>query len=98
MLLIAFSVSQFCTQCLRFRAQGFLSVIVDHPWRGWSEASRVIYRSVAKVSHQVLGLSTETVHTALEQHMKSKYALAFDDESCCSIARAKAHQLQLEAA
>lgn len=77
---------------LRFRAQGFLSVIVDHHWRGWSEASRVIYSSVAKVSHQVLGLSTETVH------VKSKSALAFDDESCRSIASVKAHQLQLEAA
>ncbi len=85
--------------------KGRFPVVVDTPLARLDRAHReaLIHNFFAKVSHQVLVLSTDeevegSVHTALEQHMNREYALTFDDESRRSIASVKAHQLQLEAA
>lgn len=85
--------------------KGRFPVVVDTPLARLDRKHReaLIHNFFAKVSHQVLVLSTDEeveggVHTALEQHMNREYALAFDDANRRSIASVKAHQLQLEAA
>ncbi|MNZ23778.1 chromosome segregation protein [compost metagenome] len=83
--------------------KGRFPVVVDTPLARLDRKHReaLIHNFFAKVSHQVLVLSTDeevegSVHTALEQHMNREYALTFDDESRRSIASVKAHQLQLD--
>lgn len=85
--------------------KGRFPVVVDTPLARLDRKHReaLIHNFFAKVSHQVLVLSTDeevegSVHAALEQHMSREYALTFDDENRRSIASVKAHQLQLEAA
>nr|WP_298146413.1 DNA sulfur modification protein DndD [uncultured Pseudomonas sp.] len=85
--------------------KGRFPVVVDTPLARLDRSHReaLIHNFFAKVSHQVLVLSTDeevegSVHTALEQHMSREYALTFDDASRRSIASVHAHQLQLEAA
>lgn len=85
--------------------KGRFPVVVDTPLARLDRSHReaLIHNFFAKVSHQVLVLSTDeevegSVHTALEQHMSREYALTFDDASRRSIASVNAHQLQLEAA
>lgn len=85
--------------------KGRFPVVVDTPLARLDLAHReaLIHNFFAKVSHQVLVLSTDeevegSVHAALEQHMNREYALTFDDESRRSIVSVKAHQLKLEAA
>lgn len=85
--------------------KGRFPVVVDTPLARLDRKHReaLIHHFFAKVSHQVLVLSTDeevdgSVQTALEQHMSREYALTFDDGSRRSIASIKAHQLQLEAA
>lgn len=85
--------------------KGRFPVVVDTPLARLDRKHReaLIHNFFAKVSHQVLVLSTDeevegSVHTALEQHMSREYALTFDDASRRSIASIHAHQLQLEAA
>jgi len=85
--------------------KGRFPVVVDTPLARLDRKHReaLIHNFFAKVSHQVLVLSTDeevegSVHTALEQHMSREYVLAFDDESRRSIVSVNAHQLQLEAA
>ncbi|KIZ35981.1 DNA sulfur modification protein DndD [Stutzerimonas stutzeri] len=84
--------------------KGRFPVVVDTPLARLDRKHReaLIHNFFAKVSHQVLVLSTDeevegSVHDALEQHMIREYALTFDDERRRSIASVKAHQLQLEA-
>jgi DNA sulfur modification protein DndD len=83
--------------------KGRFPVVVDTPLARLDRQHReaLIHNFFAKISHQVLVLSTDeevegSVHTALEQHMNREYALTFDDDSRRSIASVKAHQLQLE--
>ena len=85
--------------------KGRFPVVVDTPLARLDRSHReaLIHNFFAKVSHQVLVLSTDeevegSVHAALEQHMNREYALTFDDDSRRSIASVKAHQLKLEAA
>jgi DNA sulfur modification protein DndD len=85
--------------------KGRFPVVVDTPLARLDRKHReaLIHNFFAKVSHQVLVLSTDeevegSVHTALEQHMSREYALTFDDASRRSIASVYTHQLQLEAA
>lgn len=85
--------------------KGRFPVVVDTPLARLDRKHReaLIHNFFAKISHQVLVLSTDEeveggVHTALEQHMCREYALTFDDESRRSIASVTVHQLQLETA
>lgn len=85
--------------------KGRFPVVVDTPLARLDRKHReaLIHNFFARVSHQVLVLSTDeevegSVHAALEQHMNREYALTFDDESRRSIASIKAHQLQLDTA
>ncbi|MFU8291155.1 DNA sulfur modification protein DndD [Pseudomonas aeruginosa] len=85
--------------------KGRFPVVVDTPLARLDRKHReaLIHNFFAKISHQVLVLSTDeevegSVHTALEQHMSREYALTFDDESRRSTASIKAHQHQLETA
>ncbi|POA57763.1 MULTISPECIES: DNA sulfur modification protein DndD [unclassified Pseudomonas] len=83
--------------------KGRFPVVVDTPLARLDRKHReaLIHNFFAKISHQVLVLSTDeevegSVHTALEQHMSREYALTFDDDSRRSIASAAAQNLQLE--
>jgi len=85
--------------------KGRFPVVVDTPLARLDRKHReaLIHNFFAKVSHQVLVLSTDeevegSVHSALEQHMSREYALTYDDERRSSSVSIKAHQLQLEAA
>ncbi|WP_339532493.1 DNA sulfur modification protein DndD [Pseudomonas mucidolens] len=82
--------------------KGRFPVVVDTPLARLDRQHReaLIHNFFAKVSHQVLVLSTDeevegSVHTALEQHMTREYELAFDDNGRRSIASVKAHQTHL---
>lgn len=82
--------------------KGRFPVVVDTPLARLDRQHReaLIHRFFAKVSHQVLVLSTDeevegSVHVALEQHLSREYELTFDDESRRSLAMLKAHQEQL---
>lgn len=82
--------------------KGRFPVVVDTPLARLDRQHReaLIHNFFAKVSHQVLVLSTDeevegSVHTALEQHMTREYELAFDDDGRRSIASVKAHQTHL---
>lgn len=83
--------------------KGRFPVVVDTPLARLDRKHReaLVHNFFAKVSHQVLVLSTDeevegSVHAALEQHMSREYELAFDDASRRSIATVQAHSLQLE--
>jgi len=83
--------------------KGRFPVVVDTPLARLDRKHReaLIHNFFAKVSHQVLVLSTDeevegSVHTALEQHMSREYELTFDDDSRRSIAKVRAHQFHLE--
>ncbi len=83
--------------------KGRFPVVVDTPLARLDRKHReaLIHNFFAKISHQVLVLSTDeevegSVHTALEQHMSREYALTFDDDSRRSIASVTAQNLQLE--
>jgi DNA sulfur modification protein DndD len=85
--------------------KGRFPVVVDTPLARLDRKHReaLIHNFFAKVSHQVLVLSTDeevegSVHTALEQHMSREFALTFDDESRRSIVSLAGHHFQLEAA
>jgi DNA sulfur modification protein DndD len=82
--------------------KGRFPVVVDTPLARLDRQHReaLIHNFFAKVSHQVLVLSTDeevegSVHTALEQHMSREYELAFDDDGRRSIATVKANQTHL---
>jgi DNA sulfur modification protein DndD len=82
--------------------KGRFPVVVDTPLARLDRSHReaLIHNFFAKVSHQVLVLSTDeevegSVHTALEEHMSREYELCFDDEERRSIACVKPHQLHL---
>lgn len=84
--------------------KGRFPVVVDTPLARLDRKHReaLIHNFFAKVSHQVLVLSTDEeveglVHKALQQHMTREYALTFDDINRRSIVSVTAHQLQLEA-
>lgn len=79
--------------------KGRFPVVVDTPLARLDRQHReaLIHRFFAKVSHQVLVLSTDeevegSVHVALEQHLSREYELNFDDESRRSLAVLKARQ------
>lgn len=83
--------------------KGRFPVVVDTPLARLDRKHReaLIHNFFAKISHQVLVLSTDeevegSVHKALEQHMSREYVLTFDDDSRRSIATVAAQQLQLE--
>jgi len=83
--------------------KGRFPVVVDTPLARLDRSHReaLIHNFFAKVSHQVLVLSTDeevegSVHTALEQHMSREYALTFDDDSRRSTASLSSRQLQVE--
>lgn len=84
--------------------KGRFPVVVDTPLARLDRSHReaLIHNFFAKVSHQVLVLSTDeevegSVHDALEQHMSREYALTYDDSSRGSYASLTDHQHQLEA-
>ncbi|MXS19106.1 DNA sulfur modification protein DndD [Pseudomonas oryzihabitans] len=84
--------------------KGRFPVVVDTPLARLDRSHReaLIHNFFAKVSHQVLVLSTDeevegSVHTALEQHMSREYALTFDDDSRRSTVSLTGRQLQMEA-
>lgn len=83
--------------------KGRFPVVVDTPLARLDRKHReaLIHHFFAKVSHQVLVLSTDeevegSVHRALEQHLSREYALTFDDAIRSSIVMVKTYQLQLE--
>lgn len=85
--------------------KGRFPVVVDTPLARLDRKHReaLIHNFFAKISHQVLVLSTDeevegSVHTALEPHMSREYALTFDDDSRRSVVSVTAHQPQLETA
>ncbi|MGY2325983.1 DNA sulfur modification protein DndD [Pseudomonas sp. SDT2931_S440] len=82
--------------------KGRFPVVVDTPLARLDRSHReaLIHNFFAKISHQVLVLSTDeevegSVHAALEEHMSREYELCFDDEERRSLASVKAHQLHL---
>jgi len=82
--------------------KGRFPVVVDTPLARLDRQHReaLIHNFFAKVSHQVLVLSTDeevegSVHEALEQHLSREYELIFDDESRRSLVSVKAHQTHL---
>ncbi|SKA80361.1 DNA sulfur modification protein DndD [Pseudomonas extremaustralis] len=82
--------------------KGRFPVVVDTPLARLDRHHReaLIHNFFAKVSHQVLVLSTDeevegSVHEALERHLSREYELIFDDESRRSLVSAKAHQTHL---
>lgn len=83
--------------------KGRFPVVVDTPLARLDRAHReaLIHNFFAKVSHQVLVLSTDeevegSVHFALEQHLSREYALTFDDASRRSIVSARVRKFELE--
>lgn len=76
--------------------KGRFPVVVDTPLARLDRTHReaLIHNFFAKVSHQVLVLSTDEevegpVYDALQRHMSREYVLAFDDDKRCSIASLK---------
>ncbi len=85
--------------------KGRFPVVVDTPLARLDRKHRevLIHNFFAKISHQVIVLSTDEeveglAHKALEQHMNREYALTFDDESRSSAVNLIEHQFLLEAA
>jgi DNA sulfur modification protein DndD len=83
--------------------KGRFPVVVDTPLARLDRSHResLIHHFFAKVSHQVLVLSTDeevedSVYDALEQHLNREYALVFDDEERRSVATVNSKQLSLE--
>lgn len=83
--------------------KGRFPVVVDTPLARLDRSHReaLIHNFFAKVSHQVLVLSTDeevegSVHTALEEHMSREYALTFDDDSRRSIASVTGRNFHLD--
>ncbi|WP_223497052.1 DNA sulfur modification protein DndD [Pseudomonas sp. A-RE-26] len=83
--------------------KGRFPVVVDTPLARLDRSHResLIHHFFAKVSHQVLVLSTDeevedSVYYALEQHLNREYALVYDDNIGRSIATANSKQLSLE--
>lgn len=84
--------------------KGRFPVVVDTPLARLDRSHResLIHHFFAKVSHQVLVLSTDeevedSVYGALEQHLNREYALEFDDEERRSVATVHSKQLSSEA-
>lgn len=84
--------------------KGRFPVVVDTPLARLDRSHReaLIHNFFAKVSHQVLVLSTDeevegSVHNVLEQHMSREYALTFDDDGRRSTVSLTGRQLQMEA-
>lgn len=82
--------------------KGRFPVVVDTPLARLDRKHResLIHNFFAKVSHQVLVLSTDeevegSVHEALDRHLSREYELIFDDESRRSLVSLKAHQIHL---
>jgi len=82
--------------------KGRFPVIVDTPLARLDRSHReaLVHNFFAKVSHQVMVLSTDeevegTVHAALEKHMSREYSLTYDDESRRSVLCANSHQFRL---
>jgi len=79
--------------------KGRFPVVVDTPLARLDRKHReaLIHNFFAKVSHQVLVLSTDEevegpVYDALQHHMSREYVLTFDDAKHCSIASLKPDQ------
>jgi DNA sulfur modification protein DndD len=84
--------------------KGRFPVVVDTPLARLDRQHReaLIHNFFAKISHQVLVLSTDEevegpVYEALQRHMGREYALTFDDAKHCSIASLKPVQTLAEA-
>lgn len=84
--------------------KGRFPVVVDTPLARLDRKHReaLIHSFFAKVSHQVLVLSTDEevegpVYDALQRHMSREYVLTFDDAKHCSIASLKPAQTIAEA-
>ncbi|MFV1942559.1 DNA sulfur modification protein DndD [Pseudomonas luteola] len=84
--------------------KGRFPVVVDTPLARLDRKHRetLIRNFFAKISHQVLVLSTDeevegSVYHALEPYMNREYALTFDDQTRRSIANVHARQMSLEA-
>jgi DNA sulfur modification protein DndD len=83
--------------------KGRFPVVVDTPLARLDRTHReaLVHNFFAKVSHQVLILSTDeevegSVHAALEQHLSREYDLSFDDANRCSVATVQAHNPRLK--
>lgn len=83
--------------------KGRFPVVVDTPLARLDRKHReaLIHNFFAKISHQVLVLSTDeevegSVYDALEQHLNREYALTFDDQERRSHATVKVAQMSLE--
>ncbi|MGH1450178.1 MAG: DNA sulfur modification protein DndD [Pseudomonadaceae bacterium] len=83
--------------------KGRFPVVVDTPLARLDRNHResLIHRFFAKVSHQVLVLSTDEevegpVYSALEKHLSREYSLNFDDAQRRSLVRLDSRQLELE--
>jgi DNA sulfur modification protein DndD len=82
--------------------KGRFPVVVDTPLARLDRQHReaLVHSFFAKVSHQVLVLSTDeevegSVHNALDQHLSREYELTFDDESRSSYVSVKFRQINL---
>ncbi len=83
--------------------KGRFPVVVDTPLARLDRKHReaLIHNFFAKISHQVLVLSTDEevegpVYDALQRHMSREYALTFDEAKNCSIASLKPVQTLAE--